>query len=121
MPGIKKAEGPQKYNKVNQQKKYHLLNLFYKQKMPLREVNLFVLRQLKSQESTISQPKQSFSSTKIIINPISLTSKVPLLTSVKQKTFQLPFMPLLKKRIQFKKNFIIKSRESRSFVQSVMF
>lgn len=121
MPGIKKAEGTHKYNKVNQQKKYHLLNLFYKQSMPLREVNIFVLRQPKWQESTISQPKQSSSFTKTIINPISSTFKVPLPIPVKRKTFQLPFTPPLKKRIQFKKNFIIKSRESRSFVQSVMF
>jgi len=30
--------GPQKYNKVNQQKKFHLLTLIYKERMPIREV-----------------------------------------------------------------------------------
>ena len=41
MPGIKKADGPQKYNKVTQQKKYHLLMLFYKRNLSLREVNAY--------------------------------------------------------------------------------
>lgn len=36
MPGIRKEEGPHKYNKVNQQKKFHLLTLFYKHKMSLK-------------------------------------------------------------------------------------
>jgi len=53
MPGIKKIDGPHKYNKVNQQKKYHLLTLFYNRQLTLREVNLHPLRRHRWQESTI--------------------------------------------------------------------
>lgn len=37
-------KAPNKYNKVNQQKKYHLLSLVYRKATPLKDVPLFTPR-----------------------------------------------------------------------------
>lgn len=47
-------KGSNKYNKVNQQKKFHLLTLIYKQRIPIKEVYSFhIFRLLKLLELTI--------------------------------------------------------------------
>lgn len=70
MPGKRKEPVSHKYNKVNQQRKFHLLSLYYKHRVPLKEVSLLGYRRLSRQGLTFSQPRPSFSSTK---KNISLT------------------------------------------------
>jgi len=119
MPGIKKADGPHKYNKVNQQKKYHLLTLFYKRGFSLREVILPWRRQPKLRESTISRPRPSSSSTRTTINPTSSTSTPLTPPPASSRTCQLPPTAPSKRKIPLRKNFIIRRPESRSSVPSV--
>ncbi len=66
-----------RYNKVNQQKKFYLLTLIYKQHLPVREVLLTPYRQPKSLASTTSLPRPLSSSTKTTIKPTSSTSRTP--------------------------------------------
>lgn len=70
------GKGGHKYNKVNQQKKFHLLSLIYRGKMGIREVFSKIFRLPNKWELTISQPKQSSSSTKTTIKATSLTSRL---------------------------------------------
>jgi hypothetical protein len=115
MPGIRKDSGPQKYNKVNQQRKFHLLSLFYTHQVPLKEVLLLLLRPPTGQESTTSPPRPSSSFTRKNTNLTSLTSDSP------QKLKKLQKLGLLTPRsgetINFLPKFNPHSPQFRSFVQ----
>jgi len=60
-----------KYNKVTQQQKFHLLTLVLKEKLLIKEVNMFLFRQLNEWASTIPQPKPLSSSIAIMENHIN--------------------------------------------------
>lgn len=72
---MKSSKAIYKYSKITPQKKFHLLTLVLNEKMLIKNVFLFLLRQQKSLESTIPQPKPFYSSTGMGKNPTSLSSK----------------------------------------------
>lgn len=74
MKSSKNSKVLYKYNKITQQKKFHLLNLVLGEKMLIKDVILPLQRQLKLLESTIQQPKPFSSSIGMEINPISFNS-----------------------------------------------
>jgi hypothetical protein len=61
-----------KYNKVTQQKKFHLLTLVIKDKLLIKEVSCVEHRPPGGLASTIPLPKPSFSSTATKLRPTSL-------------------------------------------------
>ena len=63
-----------KYNKVNQQRKFHLLTLIHTHHTPLRQVLLSTQRQPEWLASTTWLPRPSSSSIRTITKPISSTS-----------------------------------------------
>lgn len=73
MKSSKKEKNNYKYNKITQQKKFHLLNLVLGEKMLIKDVIFLWSRQQKSLASTTPQPKQSCSSTEMEISPTTLS------------------------------------------------
>ena len=113
-------KGASRYNKVNQQKKFHLLTLIYKRHLPVREVTPFPCRPHKSLASTTSQPRPSSSSTKITTKLTNSTSTT--LTNTERLTIvSRPRLLRLKERIQYRKNWITPRAESRWFAPSAIF
>mgnify|MGYP000845456770 CR=1 FL=1 len=74
MKSSKNSKVLYKYNKITQQKKFHLLNLVLGEKMLIKDVILPLQRQLKLLESTIQQPKPFSSSIGMEINLINSNS-----------------------------------------------
>lgn len=68
-----KSQVGNKYNKINQQKKFHLLNLVLKDKRSIKDVLIFPIRPHALLKSTTLLPRPSSSSIAIISNPTSST------------------------------------------------
>lgn len=85
MAGIKREHLNQKYNKINQQKKFHLLTLFHQRNYSLKKVYLASFRRQHKLESTTLLPKPSFSSTKKITSLINSILKMPRQTFLQSK------------------------------------
>lgn len=82
----------QKYNKVNQQKKFHLLTLIYHQRLTVQQVELFRSRLPRLWELTVSLPKPSSFYTKINTNPISSPLSMPTILTIlyTERTIPMP-------------------------------